>query len=77
MPGIAGQRNANPPPAFFNHFIVSYGGKYYDPSYGGGPIDDQEKWEDGAIDGLFHTASGGAGKRGAFAGPTILEFYSI
>ena len=77
LPGIAGQRNPNPPPAFFNHFIVAYGGKYYDPSYGGGPFDDQEKWEEGAIDGLFQQSSNGAGKRAAFGAGNILEFHPI
>jgi len=52
-PGIPGQRNPDPPPAFFNHFIVRSFGKFYDPSYGAGPIADQTSWEVGAIDGLF------------------------
>lgn len=59
MPGIPGQRNDNPPPAFYNHFIVHALGQYYDPSYGGGPIANQDDWENGAIDGLF---------RGSFCG---------
>lgn len=59
MPGIPGQRNDNPPPAFFNHFIVLANNEFYDPSYGGGPIANQDDWENGAIDGLF---------RGSFCG---------
>jgi len=56
---------------------VRYGGKYYDPSYGGGPFDDQKKWEEGAIDGLFQQSSSGAGKRAAFGAGIILEFHPI
>lgn len=52
IPGIPGQRNPNPPPAFYNHFIVKAFGKFYDRSYGGGPIAGQTEWEVGAIDGL-------------------------
>jgi hypothetical protein len=51
--GIPGQRNPNPVPAFFNHFITREFGKFYDPSYGGGPVLTQMVWEAGAIDGLF------------------------
>lgn len=50
---IPGQRNATPPPAFFNHFIVRADGKFWDPSYGAGAIVDQLAWENAAIDGLF------------------------
>jgi hypothetical protein len=53
QPGIPGQRNPEPPPAFFNHFVVTHGGQLYDPSYGGGPFADQATWETGALDGLF------------------------
>lgn len=59
QPGIPGQRNPEPPPAFFNHFIVTHGGKLYDPSYGGGPFNDQATWESGALDGLFAGALAG------------------
>jgi hypothetical protein len=52
LPGIPGQRNPDPPPAFANHFIVEHGGKYYDPSYGAGPFDHQRAWESAALDGL-------------------------
>jgi hypothetical protein len=51
--GVAGQRNPNPPPAFFNHFVVKYGGEFYDPSYGSSPVANQLKWENASIDGLF------------------------
>ena len=53
------QRNPEPPPAFFNHFIVVHGGQLYDPSYGGGPFPDAAAWEAGAIDGLFAAALAG------------------
>lgn len=59
LPGIPGQRNPEPPPAFFNHFIVVHGGQLYDPSYGGGPFADAATWETGAIDGLFAAALAG------------------
>jgi hypothetical protein len=52
MIGVAGQGNANPPPAFLNHFIVEYGGQYYDPSYGTGPFADQSAWENASLDGF-------------------------
>jgi hypothetical protein len=56
MPGIPGQSNPNPPPAFFNHFIVVYNLALYDPSYGAGPFNNQLlSWEDAAIDGLFQS----------------------
>jgi len=50
--GVAGQGNPNPPPAFYNHFIVKYDNKYYDPSYGGGPFRTREQWEDRSLDGF-------------------------
>jgi hypothetical protein len=53
LPGIPGQRNPNPPPGFYNHFIALPFRKFYDPSYGGGPTLTQVVWEAGAIDGLF------------------------
>ena len=36
---------------FFNHYIVSYGGSYYDPSYGTGPFASQSAWENASIAG--------------------------
>src|SRR5205085_178439 len=48
-----GQGNPSPPPRFGNHFIVTYGGRYYDPSYGTGPFADQRAWEVASIDGVF------------------------
>jgi hypothetical protein len=76
QPGIPGQRSANPPPAFYNHFIVRCFGKFYDPSYGGGPVDDQVTWERGAIDGLFSGPGTGFPKSN-FATTTLLEFYGL
>jgi hypothetical protein len=59
--GVPGQGTPDPTSNFFNHFIVSYGGKYYDPSYGTGPFsgdtDDEARnnWENSAIAGyLYH-----------------------
>lgn len=52
--GIAGQANANPPPSFFNHFIVinTATGILYDPSYGATAAS-RLLWEAAAVDGLF------------------------
>jgi hypothetical protein len=36
----------------WNHFIVMWG-KYYDPSYGHGPLNTLEEWESASIDGYF------------------------
>ncbi len=74
--GIPGQRNPNPPPAFFNHFIVFSFGQFYDPSYGGGPIKDQIDWEAGAIDGLFSGSRAGYPKS-AHLTTKLLEFWNL
>lgn len=50
--GIPGQGNAEPPQFFFNHFVVKYSGKVYDPSYGAGPFADEISHENAAIDGI-------------------------
>ncbi len=52
QPGIPGQFNTNPPPIFFNHFVVKYGGQVYDPSYGAGPFASELAHENAAIDGI-------------------------
>src|SRR5438046_1383712 len=75
LPGIPGQRNPNPPPAFFNHFIVRYGGQFYDPSSGAGPTPTQELWELGAIDGLFRGDLCGFPKT-AHAAARLLRFFN-
>ena len=62
LPGIPGQTNPNPPPAFQNHFIVRFSGQFYDPSYGAGPFSDQLTWERSAIDGLLDSARAGFDK---------------
>jgi hypothetical protein len=49
--GVAGQGNANPPGGFQNHFLVRYGGKYYDPSYGTGPFATLLAWEQASVAG--------------------------
>lgn len=48
--GIAAQSNPNPQAYFGDHFVVEYGGKYYDPSYGSDVIASQQEWEDAAVD---------------------------
>lgn len=75
QPGIPGQRNPEPPPAFFNHFIVTHGGLLYDPSYGGGPFASQAIWETGGLDGLFAGALCGFQKS---ANPqTIVQMWNV
>ena len=74
LPGIPGQRNPEPPPGFFNHFIVRASGSFYDPSYGAGGIASAPVWETGAIDGLFAGSSCGFPKA-AHPSP-LLEFFN-
>lgn len=79
LPGVPGQRNPNPPPAFLNHFIVIHGGKFYDPSYGSTLFADQITWENASIDGLY---KGGAPalagyKKSTHSTTKLLEFYNI
>jgi hypothetical protein len=52
-PGLPGQRNPNPPGSFGNHFVAEIFGKYYDPSYGGGPFADEMSWQRPSLDGLI------------------------
>lgn len=64
--GAPGQGHQNPPGRFFNHFIVEYGGQYYDPSYGGSVHSSKEDWEDASIDGfqkIFNVLENGQPKR--------------
>jgi len=53
-PPAPGQRNANPPASFYNHFIVycASNGRFYDPSYGTNFATFGE-WEVASISGLF------------------------
>ncbi len=50
--GAPGQGKTNPQFDFGDHVYVEYGGKFYDPSYGIGPVDNQFDYEEKAIDGL-------------------------
>ena len=50
--GVPGQGNPDPPGAFENHYIVSYGGLWYDPSYGTGPFLTTIAHEEASIDGI-------------------------
>jgi hypothetical protein len=50
-----GQRNTDPPPWFWNHYIVWIDNVYYDPSYGSGPFNSQSDWENASMDGLIDT----------------------
>jgi hypothetical protein len=78
LPGVAGQRNPNPPPAFFNHFIVRHGSQFYDPSYGSAPVSTQSVWENGAIDGLFNDPLGRCGfPKASHAATNLLEFWNL
>ncbi len=49
--GLPGQGNANPPGAFYNHFVVQYANNYYDPSYGTGPFASLLDWENASVAG--------------------------
>ncbi len=79
LPGVSGQRNPNPPPAFENHFIVIHNGQFYDPSYGSTPFANQTTWENASIDGLFKPGTPGlAGyKKSAHSTTNLLEFYNM
>lgn len=50
--GVAAQSNGNPWSKFADHEILVYGGKIYDPSYGGGPYDDLLAWEAASLAGV-------------------------
>lgn len=50
--GLAGLGKTNPQPVFPDHALVKYGGRIYDPSYGGGPVADFLTWERAGIAGL-------------------------
>ena len=58
--GVAGQGtgNTNPPPAFGNHYVVKYGGKIYDPSYGNDPYNSEDEHENASIDGIVAAIGG-------------------
>lgn len=51
QPGVPGQGVSEPPPIFQNHFIIKFGNKVYDPSYGIGPFTEEEH-ENAACDGF-------------------------
>jgi len=55
--------NANPPSRFFNHFVVRFAGQIFDPSYGLGPLSEEEH-EQEAIDGIFAFVPLGGGGEG-------------
>jgi len=78
QPGIPGQNNPNPPPAFFNHFIVLFNSTYFDPSYGSSTVTTQLAWEAAAIDGLFHDPSNKTGfDKSLNSGVKLLEFWDM
>jgi hypothetical protein len=58
-PGLVGQSDRTPPPAFVNHFIVydTVTQQFYDPSYGAGALD-ADPWMQGAIGGLRENNAG-------------------
>jgi hypothetical protein len=53
-PGLVGQNSTNPPPAFWNHYIVYHAttGNFFDPSYGSGPHPTWQGWVTAAVGGL-------------------------
>ncbi|HMD97112.1 MAG TPA: carboxypeptidase-like regulatory domain-containing protein [Terriglobia bacterium] len=78
QPGIPGQNNPNPPPAFYNHFIVLFDGVFFDPSYGAGPFTTQVDWEAAAIDGLFFNPLSKAGfDKSLNSAVKLLEFWDL
>lgn len=63
--GVAGQGNADPPGWFWDHAINRYGGKYYDASYGIGPYNTLNDYENAALDGFPKLNPPGATDAGA------------
>ena len=55
--GIEAQGNADPRSVFIDHYIVKCGGKFFDPSYGGGPFNGQDEWENSSLAGLARTVN--------------------
>lgn len=76
LPGVAGQRNPDPPPAFFNHFIVVALGRLYDPSYGSPPVSTPLEWENASIDGLYADVRCGYPK-GVYQARQLLQFHQV
>lgn len=58
--GAAGQGVENPPGGFYNHYIVRYDSKYYDPSYGTGPFPNKSEWENASLAGYEVACADGA-----------------
>jgi len=63
LDGLEGQDESNPASWFARHFILKLNGKYYDPSYGVGPIEGTKEeanliWEQGGIEGYYGYCSG-------------------
>lgn len=52
LDGVPGQGKKNPQFDFGDHVVVKYGGEIYDPSYGIGPVPDDDTYLTGALDGL-------------------------
>lgn len=42
-----------------NHYITSWAGKFYDPSYGSGPFDSTRDHAQAAADGVYEVYSNG------------------
>ena len=59
--GVDGQGNDDPPGYFSNHWVTTYSGEIYDPSYGSGPHGSEPAHENAAIDGI-HRSDGRAKK---------------
>lgn len=53
--GVQGQDEPDPMSYFDQHFIVKYGGQYYDPSYGASPFNSVADWENASIFGYATT----------------------
>lgn len=76
-PGVPGQNNPEPPPAFQNHFIVYDGSDFYDPSYGSPTFTTTLAWENASIDALYKSVGGeyrAGHRKSASTSANLLEY---
>ncbi len=81
QPGGPGQNSPNPPPHFLNHFIVTAGGDFYDPSYGSPVVSAKLAWENASIDGLgngnYQRGNHGGYRKSDLSAEQLLEFVDL
>ena len=51
--GLPGQNTTDPKSHFSDHQIIKISGKYYDPSYGTGPFNTLQEWDDASVKGFY------------------------